>query len=241
MAATMETNFEVHNSLDHEKGPQCDEVSGVKCEKTTQRESEFGVHVKVQHDKIPNQTQEQMNYVEIENATFYCEYCGKDFEEFDSLAEHSEIKHGQVTGRKCGTCDKSFVDSQAVEKHIADKHKAIENINLQELEQSDFKCSLCGKIIRTSLGVQRHEELYCNECEKCSPERVSFDIHKQLHKIKPILKCEKCEFTTIDETILKSHIQTTHKVIKIDTKVTEPIRFRCDECEYKCKLNIQLK
>ena len=236
--STIETNLEAHKSFEHVK---CEDMSGDKFEETLQRESDYEVHVNKKHDKIPSQIQNQRNIVMIENATFYCETCGKDFDEFDLLAKHTEKQHGKVTGEKRGNCDKSFRDSQGVEKHAEEEHTTIKNINLQESKQCDSECSLCSKIIRTSLGVQRHEELYCNECEKCSPERVSFDIHKQLHKIKPILKCEKCEFTTIDEPILKSHIQTTHKVIKIDMKVTEPIEFKCDECEYKCKLNIQLK
>ena len=119
------------------------------------------------------------------------------------------------------SCDKSFADNQGVEKHVKEEHTIIGNVNLQESKQGDLIWSLCGKIVRTKLGAERHEQLFCTECKKCSAERVSFDIHKQLHKIRPTLKCEKCEFITIYELSFKTHVQTTHKMTKIDIKVED--------------------
>ena len=116
--------MEVHKSFDHEK---CDDVSGDKCKQTLKRESDHEIHANTEHDKIPTQIQNQRNIVELEHATFYCENCGKDFDEFDSLAKHTEKQHGQVTGEKCGSCDKSFVDSQGVEKHAEEEHTTIKN------------------------------------------------------------------------------------------------------------------
>ena len=243
--------LEVHAVLE-DKCTKCDKVIRTdtslhrhadlceKCEQTFRRKNDLDVHVQKQHSKIPPQI-EKSNDVEIENATFYCEKCGKDFEEFDALAKHFVKEHGQVTGEICWTCDKRFADSQSVQKHVKEEHENAENIRNQEMNQSDFICSLCGKVIRTSLGVNRHKELFCSECKKCSAERVSFDIHKQLHKIKPTWKCERCEFTTIDELSFNTHVQTIHKVIKIDINVEDQIEFKCDQCEYKCRLNRQLK
>ena len=239
---TKETNFEVHTRQDHGTSLSCDNVKRDTCDQTCDKGSNLDSQVNSQHyDSVPPQSQKlQNNIVEIENATFYCKTCGKDFEEFDLLVEHSVAKHDEVPGIKCDRCDKSFPDYEAIGKHVVELH-TFDEVNTQELKQSDFKCSLCGKVIRTKLGIQRHVELFCEECQKCSAERVSFDIHKKLHTIKPVLKCEKCDFTTIDAGSLNSHIQTIHKVVRIAVDIKDQVMIKCEHCEYKCKLNIQLK
>ena len=195
----------------------------------------------VTNDNMPPQTQNhQSNTVEIEDASFYCKICGKCFEDFDLLEEHSVEKHEQILGIKCRNCDKSFPDSKLLQTHEKEEHEVDEMI-IQDSKQPDFKCSLCGKVIRTKIGIQRHAELFCDECKKCSAERVSFDIHNELHRRNPRFKCEECDFSTEDNTSLISHVQTIHNVVKIDIKVEDQAKINCEQCEYKCRLNIQLK
>ena len=62
--------------------------------------------------------------------------------------------------------------------------------------------------------------------------------HAQQKKIR-ILKCMSCEFTLDIEAKLNSHIQMTHKVTKVIIK--EKDKLPCDQCDYQCFLNIQLK
>ena len=238
-----EADLTNHEKLEHKEEMKLstNDVKCDLCEQLFDKEGDLDNHVRLQHGKIPSQSQKlHSSIVEIEDATFYCKTCGKYFEEFDLLVEHSVAKHGEVPGIKCDRCEKTFPDSKAVEKHVEIFH-TFDEVSVEELKQPDFKCSLCGKIIRTKSGIQRHVELFCEECQQCSAERVSFDIHKSLHTIRPQLKCEKCEFTTIDDRSLKSHIQTIHKNVKVTVDLKDQVMLNCEQCEYTCRLNIQLK
>ena len=37
------------------------------------------------------------------------------------------------------------------------------------------------------------------------------------------------------------HTQTSHMALKVDVKLTDQVVIKCDHCEFKCRLNIQLK
>ena len=52
-------------------------------------------------------------------------------------------------------------------------------------------------------------------------------------------KCQDCDFVTSTKRDLKSHIQMSHKTLKVDLK--DKIELPCDKCDFKCYLNIQLK
>ena len=55
-----------------------------------------------------------------------------------------------------------------------------------------------------------------------------------------VFQCKRCK--VIKECIddLNVHIQTVHKIIRVDLQSTDII-VRCGQCEYTCKLNVQLK
>ena len=35
-----------------------------------------------------------------------------------------------------------------------------------------------------NIGIERHTELFCEQCRKCSSERTSFDLHMGTHQPK---------------------------------------------------------
>ena len=62
-----------------------------------------------------------------------------------------------------------------------------------------------------------------------------------IHEMVLDISCEICPFTTKDEAEMKTHIQTLHRTIKVEVKQEDQNVIKCDQCEYRCKLNIQYK
>jgi hypothetical protein len=141
--------------------------------------------------------------------------------------QSSQWRYGVTLGVACVYCNDTLADNDQLKKHNDDVHNK---------RSTDFKCSLCQKIIRTNIGIERHTELFCEKCRKCSPERTSFDLHMGTHKSKsdqenPVPKnmnkrmdpfiCELCgqKFPEIGE--LNKH----------ECGDTVPVT-RCDECDF---------
>ena len=81
-------------------------------------------------------------------------------------------------------------------------------------------------------------------CQGCTFMAVTLGellTHARGHipREKQSFKCNRCDFLTQTEAFLNSHIQTNHKVLKVN--IDERIELPCDQCNYKCYLNIQLK
>ena len=181
--------------------------------------SESGIEVE---PSVPMQSQ-----VEIEDATFYCKLCGNSFEDFELFAKHSIEKHGEAPGVKCGQCERGFIDQDTLERHVKDEHEIITKEE-ENISEKDYQCSLCNKIIRTKTGIERHEELYCEECKKCSSERTSFRNHNGVYH-KPtstsdtennIYICERCEKSYDGIQNLNNHF--------CDPRPPQTIR--CEQC-----------
>ena len=53
--------------------------------------------------------------------------------------------------------------------------------------------------------------------------------------------CNKCSFQSMDENALNAHIQTNHLDLKVNNGKAEQITVACNQCEFRCRLNIQMK
>ena len=93
----------------------------------------------------------------------YCRNCGNYFEQFDDLVKHSIDKHNYAPGVECNSCKMGFVDDAKLKSHMEETHSSSDS---NENVSKDFQCVLCNKIIMTTIGIERHKELYCEECEK---------------------------------------------------------------------------
>ena len=229
----------------HEDSHNAEKMKCYECDYTTLIDAELASHINDQHvSKFPcdqcdnvytkdtdlnthkkskHTSSEEIMDVQIENASFYCQLCGKYFEEFDLFAKHSVKEHGQSAGVKCNVCEKRFVDYRALETHIEEEHGSV---HVLEKNQVNFKCSRCNKIIRTKIGEQRHNELFCEECGKCSSERVSFDIHNAVHhEPTDLLTSDRCEKTYEGNKNTMNH--------QCDPKPTQNIY--CERCPYISK------
>ena len=55
------------------------------------------------------------------------------------------------------------------------------------------------------------------------------------------LTCECCNYETECQENLHAHKQVEHKTLKVDIKAKDQVDILCDQCEFKSRLNIQMK
>ena len=53
--------------------------------------------------------------------------------------------------------------------------------------------------------------------------------------------CCKCDFKSLNLNDLNAHTQSTHMSMKVNIDADDQTIIVCNKCDYKCRLNIQLK
>ena len=105
--------------------------------------------------------------------------------------------------------------------------------------KEDFKLhtQVEHKHVQVVISKEDMVEIKCDECEYKCHLNIQLRKHMATHVMALDIKCEICPFTTKEETEMKTHIQTLHEIVEV--KPEEQNVFKCDQCEYKCKLKIQ--
>ena len=97
--------------------------------------------------------------------------------------------------------------------------------------------------IVTSCSVEDVEELTCRNCgiELDDPEVLK--EHIQSVHTDPKQLCTNCGLVTTSDMDMETHLQICHKTPMVDLKQTNmmEISIECDQCEYKCRFNKQMK
>ena len=85
-------------------------------------------------------------------------------------------------------------------------------------------------------------ELTCRLCVFDGESQDEIDNHMEtIHNRCPGSTCNVCEFRSKTKDALEEHVKTKHITVKVNIKEKEQIILSCEVCEYKCRLNIQLK
>ena len=158
----------------------------------------------------------------------------------------------------CGKCAFVSKDVEELNSHIDDNHKSNitldtqnkeENLDNQEIEDAEVVES-----------VLKENEAYVpsspasengSKCKKCSmkfDDQESFKKHmKEKHIIINVYNCTSCDYRTTVLEDFKVHVDTIHLSVEVkvtNIKVSKPeekvYRFKCNICEYQCKLRKQL-
>ena len=66
-------------------------------------------------------------------------------------------------------------------------------------------------------------------------------IHVEKNHVKKKYGCQCCKFETDSQENQAIHNQVEHQNLRVDIEKKGQIEIFCDQCEYKCRLNIQLK
>ena len=127
------------------------------------------------------------------------------------------------------------------------------------VHKPNLTCDICKTTFLTKDGIcehfDKHHKMNFEDCEtitelscrKCDYEGNTEDEIKNHMKEHLTFKCNNCQFISETENELKRHNQIIHQITKIRVDKITPENdmganeIVCEKCEYKCKLNIQLK
>ena len=169
------------------------------------------------------------------------------------------IKHGiwrkKSTGRtyKCARCNKCKSSTQELNKHYRLKHKPL-------------MCGICNKLFNLPGTLKKHMYGHLDKpfkCDKCS-ESFHFESelsnHKVVHRTIRTHFCmaQNCGHSFMRKSDLSIHVQThdkdTWQCAECDWKTSckkylqahligheEDLRYKCDQCDKKCKFREQLR
>ena len=131
--------------------------------------------------------------------------------ESHELRDHVVSTHGRNT---CFLCRKECSDEAALRYH--------QESHVKNYIKESIKCGNCNYELRTEDELKEHMKT----------------THTQL---KEDLKCNICYYVFTTQKEMMMHMDTNHKELKIHISTDDQMTFRCDECDYKSRLNIQLK
>ena len=195
-------------------------------------------------------------------SLFTCSKCEMDYESSEEMEEHMRMIHKPF---ECIECNFSSNEDIVLKEHESNcklRTKYLEgpgNIPAASVieEEPSVICGVCSETFKNTTECEEHMKTHpfsCYKCEFKSSDEEELNQHEllkhpQLHcepytgdeSTHPF--CEICNISTQTETDMNIHKQTQHMHIKVglsqnDQKI--PL-IQCDQCDYSCKLNIQLR
>ena len=95
------------------------------------------------------------------NRPVYCVKCDKLFVTECALVQHTEDKHGGVTGIECSECKQQFPDSWHLDDHRRLRHNQVgEDVTVDLPRKKFFLCDECGKFYSSKGSLYTHKYWY---------------------------------------------------------------------------------
>ena len=224
------TNHEELQHSDHMKGEENNQKLEIKChlcEYLTKEPKEMDNHVINQHGFV---------------CCDLCEYMAEDRQ---LVAQHKKKHTGKII-YTCGICEFEATKESILEDHHEIKHTK-KNFWWMEKEKSEHFCDKCEKKFQ-NLFVKRYHlcvqetKYVCPLCEFLGIDLHEIEVHlEKIHTKKIEIKCNLCELVFDSNENIAVHTQTEHKQAQVVISKEDMVKIECDECEYKCTLNIQLR
>ena len=174
-----------------------------------------------------------------------CYYCDFDSEVQGDLDEHVRRIHvnqflsvSEDNVEKAVTTEGVNVMEVEVNNDVDDVEEMHKDADISTgyksfKDDADLKAHLEGHNKQHTFNCVKCEETFCTDLEH--------EWHIETVHYQQIFSCEKCKFHSQTENELNMHFQTTHMITKVVVGSDNQELVGCNVCEYKCKLNIQLK
>ena len=164
--------------------------------------------------------------------TIQCDTCDYKAKENRNMRVHKE-KHKDRSERKLLSCTekgcfKTYTSPEGLKEHVLAIHKG-----------GRIKCEKCETVCRTKVHLKTHIrsihlgiKYICSICDReLSSNNKLFDHIKENHEGEKILKCNKCEF----QTVQKYPMAELRRHKKIEHNIGD--KSSCKYCDYKGPYN----
>ena len=160
---------------------------------------------------------------------------GRDGDTIDSFVS---FKGNQ---NMCIYCGRLYFD-----KSTRVRHQKTCNKNPKRFK--GYKCDLCGKILKTQIGLlthqdsthyQKNQSYNCEQCNKIFKHESSLKRHKKIHdKSNKKYKCDFCDYKNIRRDHIYRHQEKKHKIYNLDIESLKQqlqphINYKCPQCSQK--------
>ena len=128
-----------------------------------------------------------------------CQLCQKDFRDTNSLKRHMAM-HGKAdTGYKCDKCDKNYATKQTLADHVK---KCTGELRCAAMtKDSAGRQVVCGKVLKTPQGFQKHVAAHERKAARERPDYVQPKAPERKYKC----NFAGCGKLYISESGLKDH------------------------------------
>ncbi|XP_053695540.1 zinc finger protein 808-like isoform X2 [Sabethes cyaneus] len=149
---------------------------------------------------------------------FECEICFKKFPTLIRLEQHRLVPY--MRKYKCDNCDKLFLTSNLLEKHMR-YHKALKkNPSVQVCYEKSAQCEECGKTFKNRFCLKSHQDschshekpFSCSLCSKAFKRKHTLQNHLRVHTKEQPYSCSYCPRTFTQLTDKNRHETTIHKL-----------------------------
>ena len=100
-------------------------------------------------------------------------------------------------------------------------------------------CFLCRKECENETHFLQHQLTHEKHSENAIGVQKDEEIEVQI-KV-PKIKCYLCEYAVDKSNDLAEHLARNHENLEIRISNEDQTVIQCEVCDYKCKLNIQMK
>ena len=174
--------------------------------------------------------------ININNARYNCEVCGKTFAHKIDLEQHKSV-HAHTPLMTCHDCDFETNNHEDLETH---KEKHTSNLFCNECDYrtkntedlvshqsshlSILQCTKCNYRTINNSDFEQHMKNHTLECDECSYHAIHVKDLNRHKRTMHFIKCDQCGYKTNDVSRLRMHKEKQH--VNIQTIV-------CNDCGYK--------
>ncbi|KAL5276749.1 GTF3A family protein [Megaselia abdita] len=214
---------------------------------------EFRKSLALNNDSEIDSSSVKKSSTRIHKRKYVCETCSETFGRKTQYDRHI-FKHNGIKTHKCSDCEKEYIISSALKRHILTFHKGIRG-------EKTFKCPApsCDKAFDSAFNLERHskrrhENPLTYKCDQCQSEfrrKIKLKYHViSVHTKEYPFKCEKCGKQFITENFFKKHNCKTYicdvcqgyfeKWTQLcehkRTSSTCALKYKCRECGKEFKI-----
>ncbi|CAH0549818.1 unnamed protein product [Brassicogethes aeneus] len=190
---------------------------------------------------------EMQKHLRMHTSNFKCSYCEYTAKTNQKIKRHIYAKHRQQNNeenkvqlipKKCVYCDFTTVDTQTFQMHIYSKHRTQNELEKKvPITIKTYSCDNCDYTTVRKSSFHSHTI----SCKKIKLENTlkyhlcpyksntNEKLRKHLSRHTPSIKCLYCDFSSVENRRMKSHIYRKHRQ---QNDVENKVQLLLETCVY---------